>query len=412
MADIYRRSLCTIAASDASDSQSGFLHPRKILPEFLISANASSKDSIKTSYVVPSLGLKGDLWIRKPLQPYKYVMQRFGKFSHLGLNKLQHRGWVLQEMLLSPRTLHYTKEQIFWQCRTHALAEGDTEPAEFNYWPWYEWHNDKTFLSMKSPDWVDIKNRSPDGWVPPEEYYSPHTNWLRMVNDYTTRKITNPSDRIPAISGVAAEFHRVTEDQYLAGIWAGDLARGLLWDDQVVPTSRWRPYLGIAEAITSESSLAEKIFLITYTKTCKTSNEFGSIVKASITINAPCLVRKTKKAGEISKVGSGEGEAEPSKARDVGVQTPPSISMDKFSTSEAINIKDEEITHMLVAHLIDYQANFKLTTIIRNDPKPYYWALILSRERVEPGGTAECYRRVGELRQGALFLRVCYPILG
>jgi hypothetical protein len=35
---------------------------------------------------------------------------------------------------------------------------------------------------------------------------------------------------LPALSGIANEFQRLTGDRYLAGIWRKDLIRGLLWD--------------------------------------------------------------------------------------------------------------------------------------------------------------------------------------
>ncbi|OCL07999.1 hypothetical protein AOQ84DRAFT_294015, partial [Glonium stellatum] len=35
------------------------------------------------------------------------------------------RGWIYQERLLSPRILHYTSEQLFWECRREYLAEDE-----------------------------------------------------------------------------------------------------------------------------------------------------------------------------------------------------------------------------------------------------------------------------------------------
>lgn len=36
-------------------------------------------------------------------------------------------------------------------------------------------------------------------------------------------------DGLPAMSGIAAVVQEETSDQYLAGIWKGDLGRGLAW---------------------------------------------------------------------------------------------------------------------------------------------------------------------------------------
>lgn len=36
---------------------------------------------------------------------------------------LNSRGWVLQERLLSRRTIHFASDQVYWECREHIVAE-------------------------------------------------------------------------------------------------------------------------------------------------------------------------------------------------------------------------------------------------------------------------------------------------
>jgi hypothetical protein len=64
---------------------------------------------------------------------------------------LSSRGWVLQERLLSPRTLHYGKEQMFWECCTCKISEDDENPDEYDeilryIGPGRDWENNKQFL--------------------------------------------------------------------------------------------------------------------------------------------------------------------------------------------------------------------------------------------------------------------------
>ena len=33
------------------------------------------------------------------------------------------RAWVVQERLLAPRTLHFGRDQLFWECRTFEACE-------------------------------------------------------------------------------------------------------------------------------------------------------------------------------------------------------------------------------------------------------------------------------------------------
>jgi hypothetical protein len=41
--------------------------------------------------------------------------------------ELSKRAWILQEHLLSPRTLHFSKAQVFWECREANACESYPE---------------------------------------------------------------------------------------------------------------------------------------------------------------------------------------------------------------------------------------------------------------------------------------------
>lgn len=60
--------------------------------------------------------------------------------------------------------------------------------------------------------------------------------------EYTGKKLTYGTDRLPALSGIAKVFMRNLKDIYFAGLWHGDMHRGLLWhgtgDFKVSPTYR------------------------------------------------------------------------------------------------------------------------------------------------------------------------------
>jgi len=55
------------------------------------------------------------------------------------------------------------------------------------------------------------------------------SHWYEITNQYTRRKLTFPSDRLPAIAGIAKKIHRKTGYLYVAGLWKEDLIAGLLW---------------------------------------------------------------------------------------------------------------------------------------------------------------------------------------
>ncbi|KAF3046852.1 hypothetical protein E8E12_002544 [Didymella heteroderae] len=54
--------------------------------------------------------------------------------------------------------------------------------------------------------------------------------WADIVKSYTLRNMSTPSDRLTALSGLAAKYLSANaSDRYLAGIWAKNLAEGLAW---------------------------------------------------------------------------------------------------------------------------------------------------------------------------------------
>jgi hypothetical protein len=55
------------------------------------------------------------------------------------------------------------------------------------------------------------------------------TEWHRLVNAYTSRALTVPSDRVLAISGIAERYGKLFPSGYRAGLWRFSLPTQLLW---------------------------------------------------------------------------------------------------------------------------------------------------------------------------------------
>lgn len=90
MGAAYENAYCTIAATLAPDSDTGFLRGQKIKS---VAMPCDLTDATKGAY-----------FITAPYQP---------EFKQVGQARLNHRGWVVQERLLSRRTMHIAHEQIF-----------------------------------------------------------------------------------------------------------------------------------------------------------------------------------------------------------------------------------------------------------------------------------------------------------
>ncbi|KAK0624205.1 heterokaryon incompatibility protein-domain-containing protein [Immersiella caudata] len=124
---------------------------------------------------------------------------------------LYHRGWTLQERVLSPRVVVYTSNQLLWECQSINLTQSGS-PMDGLF---------ALRLPMEcTPE--DLKRY-----------------WQVVVTDYTARDISRPSDKLPALSGLAQAFQaRMPQNVYLAGLWKDHLLDDLLWCHAPTTSSR------------------------------------------------------------------------------------------------------------------------------------------------------------------------------
>jgi hypothetical protein len=93
------------------------------------------------------------------------------RFHRLSAFKLSSRGWVFQERLLSPRTVHYDVYEVYWECNA-MLASGafPDGPAQLEY---------RAYSSLpESPDFM---------WQPVAETGNPKfdiSHWTKLASAY------------------------------------------------------------------------------------------------------------------------------------------------------------------------------------------------------------------------------------
>lgn len=114
-------------------------------------------------------------------------------------NHLASRAWTLQERLLAPRTLYVGETGIFWECQSMIASQ---------------------FLPTDA-----IRKRGLNLVIPQGEAW----NWGGIVQEYSKRALTNPNDKLPALSGIARRQHEETGCEYLAGMWKDGLEDDLGW---------------------------------------------------------------------------------------------------------------------------------------------------------------------------------------
>jgi hypothetical protein len=214
MPQIYRNGYITIAAASASDASEGFLHQR-------YSPN-SETPAFTLPYVCPN-SERGNITI--------FSLDRDS-------NPLDTRAWTLQERLLSPRMLEFSEHQVRWLCRGSLDKPGwtngwimrtESDSSKKNILP-REIFN-RVFDIARSASRVDDE----------ANLRGSKRDWYSLVQAYTHRKLTRPTDRILALSGLAKEYSAALDDEYLAGMWRKSLLTELLWSVQGIsypaPTS-------------------------------------------------------------------------------------------------------------------------------------------------------------------------------
>jgi hypothetical protein len=206
MAQYYKGSRVMISALSSPGAGHGILHPR-----------TGDKRAPKTSFNGT------ELFVRPALEDVWSVIQDENHYGSdvrngISIQPLNSRAWTLQERLFAPRILHYTAEQLIWQCKT-CIASEDNQ---------FEFMSGGKILSPVI-DLVNLdKERSSAGNRPTLL----SAGWYKLLRGYTQRQITYTSDLLPGISGLAQEVQNLTGIKYLAGIWNGSttvLIHSLLW---------------------------------------------------------------------------------------------------------------------------------------------------------------------------------------
>jgi hypothetical protein len=292
MGSTYKNAVVTIAADASPDSSVGIV----------ASSCHDKQDSMpypKTQCHSPSQNLGGFLRLRK--EDHEQYTER---------GPLSQRGWTLQEEILAPRILQFTRNVVFWRCVEARASEifpdiGPTGSKRLDINPYN--------ISGSYHEAID--------GLPPRTTHTAYvfnhdilTYWYGPVVDaYILRQLTYESDKLIAIAGIAREIQSYTSgSHYKAGIWLNDIHRGLLWspirDAGTQGAVRYKEYVAPSwswASIDFSKSIAEKDTRYIYSDLLrftmkpladiydvKVSNvnddSFGQVKSGSLTIRGEC----------------------------------------------------------------------------------------------------------------------------
>ena len=181
MSDIYSGSSLTIAATSAQDGTVGCYrtrNPDAVTAQALTLSNASGES--------------------QSFDVYNFDMYSQGVLS----SPLISRGWVLQERFLSPRTVHFTANQLFWECGERFACESFTDEIPAPLATRHAWFRKR--------------------WDNPNV-------WTDTVRQYSRCLLTHDGDKLIAMQGVARCLMERMKCGYVYGLWERDMENQLLW---------------------------------------------------------------------------------------------------------------------------------------------------------------------------------------
>ncbi|KAH7152587.1 heterokaryon incompatibility protein-domain-containing protein [Dactylonectria macrodidyma] len=182
MGSIYMNSTFTIAAHSAGQCNEGFLWRSQVASTLHISPKRGGPDFVLS---LPDLD-EG------------MIRQRFLQ------SEISRRAWILQELTLSPRILHFVENRLFWECE-HRTLEIEKSVAETT-----------AAIFRQAGSEPDV-----------------HTMWLKLVSRYTEYAMTKSGDKLVALAGVVEVWtkmiNRPEDRHHHCGVFHEDIERSLLW---------------------------------------------------------------------------------------------------------------------------------------------------------------------------------------
>jgi hypothetical protein len=233
MGQYYQYSIFTIAAISGTSSQGdGFLE---------VNSTKSIDRIIRLPYFEDKLQ-RGYIYI------YKRRRNTDLQFMEdVDQSELLSRGWVFQEWMLSRRIIYFTASEAFMECESHrpvSICNDEVKTnRERNEMSAMGENENKHFRNaLKYKLKVDFN-------VDDSSIYE---KWYWCCEAYSSSELTQKSDCLNAISGIAGEYAPAIMNQapnskdtealpaYLSGLWCKDIHHGLLWIGRVRISDRYK----------------------------------------------------------------------------------------------------------------------------------------------------------------------------
>ena len=208
--------------------------------------------------------------------------------THVERGPLSTRGWVVQERLLAPRTLHFVRHKAVWECPTMTASETDTAGIIDGCW-----HQIPRIWAFSRP--LDPSESPSDSCL---------SQWLEAIRIYTKGELTFQSDKLVAVLGLARRLQATWNDdsiRYLAGLWSYRLESQLLWRvwrfkngdgkpaDDRAPSWSWASLRGslLLPYLETERGSEQLLSHVIHTETEPVHHPLGPVQRGLLRIRGP-----------------------------------------------------------------------------------------------------------------------------
>ena len=213
MGKVYQNSLCNLAATGASDSYGGLFHEDSVVSSSLFLNLNIKRDDADAEKIFPSHSYSNSAQVYR-VEPWSIWSRKIED------SELNQRGWVVQERILAPRTLHFTRTEVLWECIENIASESVPDSvSEYAV----------THYALIKPALVSLQKHSPAQRLDIKLEDEVREGWRQLAHEYIKSLLTKESDRLIAISGISKLIKQATGDQYLAGNWRSTLFTDLVW---------------------------------------------------------------------------------------------------------------------------------------------------------------------------------------
>jgi hypothetical protein len=271
---VYSNAACVISATGALNSEEGCFFPKDSTSQNVVIGQNSDFSLIVCSWI----------------QEEKMLDTLFTRYVEQA--PLSNRGWAFQERILAKRILHFSRGGILYECNTHRASEYhedgipypvrtsvrsdgkvySTDDIQALLAPEKQFESKQKLIYHSARSGYKGSKPSPayHAWetrvVRNYDYKSQrekvteiirlsadlgmrgsfemllrfagsstieqlefHRSWFEMIEEYSARDLTETSDKLMAITGIAALIQKTTKLNFIAGLWREAIALNLLW---------------------------------------------------------------------------------------------------------------------------------------------------------------------------------------